>query len=341
MRNPNGFGGITKMKGKRRNPWRVRVTDKIVDGKQTYINIGYYPSRKDAMKALSAYNNNPNIFEASTITFAEVYELWSARKYSTISESGKRVYMAAYKLCEPIKSMPARDIKAAHLQNVMDNCGKNPPTKEKLKLLMGQIFQYCMENDIVDKNYATFVRIEKDNDEKKLVRAPFTEDEIKTLWDNLERNPWIDTILIMIYTGLRIGELLSIESPKVYIADKYMIGGSKSEAGKDRIIPLHERIIPLVEKRLADGGNLLIIRLGKAVDYQYYLKNIWSDIMDEFKMSHLPHDCRHTFASRADTVGMNKICIKHIMGHKVSGVTDRVYTHKDISELVGEVNKLL
>lgn len=339
MRNPNGFGGITKMKGKRRNPWRVRVTDKIVDGKQTYINVGYYHTRSEAMMALSAYNKNPNIFEASTITFAEVYDLWSERKYNTIADANKRGYIAAYKLCDKLKPMLMRDIKAAHLQDAMDNSGKNYATKQKLKALMGQIFKYGMENDIVDKNYATYVKIEKDDDTKKLVRMPFTEKEIETLWANIGF-AWVDTVLIMIYTGLRISELLSIESAKVNLAEKHMIGGSKTEAGKDRVIPLHDRIIPLVEKRLADGGNLLIIKDGEAVRYGYYLKDIWGSIMDNFKMEHKPHDCRHTFASRADTAGMNKVCIKKIVGHATADITEKVYTHKDIEELLVEVNKL-
>lgn len=340
MRNPNGFGGITKMSGKRRNPWRVRVTDKIVYGKQTYINIGYYPTRKDAMMALAAYNENPNIFEASTITFAEVYDLWSERKYNTIAEANKRGYIAAYKLCDKLKPTLMRDIKAAHLQDAMDSSGKNYATKQKLKALMGQIFKYGMENDIVDKNYATFVKIEKDDDSKRLVRVPFTEKEIEALWANVGF-AWVDTVLIMIYTGLRIGELLSTESAKVHLAEKYLIGGSKTEAGKDRVIPLHNRIIPLVKKRLADGGNLLIIKDKGAVRYGNYLKDIWAGIMNTLSMEHKPHDCRHTFASRGDSFGMNKLCIKKIMGHAISDITDGVYTHKDIDELVAEANKLL
>lgn len=339
MRNPNGYGGISKMSGKRRKPYRVRVTDKIVDGKQTYRNIGYYATRKEAMAALAAYNENPNIFESSTVTFADIYELWSARKFGTIGDANVRGYIAAYKLCGAIKSMPMREIKAAHLQEIVDNSGKNFASKQKLKLLMNQIFNYCLENDIVEKNYATFVKIEKDEN-KKIFRKPFTEEEIKTLWSNLDRNNWIDTILIQIYTGLRIGELLKMISANVNLNERYMRGGSKTEAGKDRIIPIHERIVPLIQNRLNSNTNLLITEDNAGLPYNRYLHDHWQEIMDMFEMSHLPHDCRHTFASRADTVGMNKLCIKRIMGHSTSDITDKVYTHKEIAELIKEVNKL-
>ncbi len=66
--------------------------------------------------------------------------------------------------------------------------------------------------------------------------------------DNINRMDFIDTILILIYTGMRVGELLDIRLDNVYLDQKYMIGGSKTEAGKDRVIPLHDRILPLVEK---------------------------------------------------------------------------------------------
>ena len=329
------------MSGKRRKPWRVRVTENIVDGKQTYKNIGYYATRVEAMNALSAYNSNPNIFDSNNITFSEIYDLWSEHKYKEISQSNINGYKAAYALCDKLKPMRMQDIKAAHLQEVADTCGKNYPSLRKLKVLMGQIFQYALQNDIVDKNYAEFVKLKKDEDESyKLNRTPFTEKEIDTLWENHDRHEWIDTVLIQIYAGVRIGELLTIKSADVNIAEKYMRGGSKTEAGKNRVIPLHDRIIPLVEKRLADGGNFLIIKNNAAVSYFTYRDVYWKSVMEQLQMSHLPHDCRHTFASRADTAGMNKLCIKRIMGHASADITDKVYTHKDIAELVAEVNKL-
>jgi len=330
------------MSGKRRKPWRVRVTDKIVDGKQLYKNIGYYSTRKEAIEALAAYNSNPNIFDANNITFKEVYDLWSERKYKEISPSNVNGYKASYALCDKLKPMRMQDIKAAHLQEVVDNCGKNYPSLRKLKVLIGQIFQYALQNDIVDKNYAEFVKLKKDEDESyKLNRSPFTEKEIETLWENLDRHEWIDTVLIQIYTGVRIGELLSIKSADVNVAEKYMRGGSKTEAGKNRVIPLHNRILPLIEKRIADGGNFLIIKNNAALSYFTYRDIYWHSIMEQLQMTHLPHDCRHTFASRADTVGMNKLCIKRIMGHASADITDKVYTHKEVAELIEEVNKLL
>ncbi len=63
-------------------------------------------------------------------------------------------------------------------------------------------------------------------------------------------------------------------------------------------------------------------------------------MMNRLGMEHLPHDGRHTFASLADTAGMNKIAIKKIMGHASNDITEKVYTHKDVAELLTCVNML-
>ncbi|MGN1119331.1 MAG: hypothetical protein ACI4Q4_03165 [Oscillospiraceae bacterium] len=54
MRQPNGFGSVYKLPGKRRKPWRVRKTKGwIIDEetgqtRQEFINIGYYATRQEA-----------------------------------------------------------------------------------------------------------------------------------------------------------------------------------------------------------------------------------------------------------------------------------------------------
>ena len=55
-------------------------------------------------------------------------------------------------------------------------------------------------------------------------------------------------------------------------------------------------------------------------------------------MDHRPHDTRHTFASLMDSAGANKLCIKRIMGHSSPDITDNVYTHKTIQELIEAID---
>ena len=101
MKLPNGYGSITKLSGKRRKPWIVRVTksteydEKIEDYKLVRITLGYYKTRKEALDALATYNENPYDLNSQDITFGEVYEKWYATKEKTISQSTKVAYVSA------------------------------------------------------------------------------------------------------------------------------------------------------------------------------------------------------------------------------------------------------
>jgi hypothetical protein len=87
MRLPNGFGSVHKLPGKRRKPWRARVTvgwvmvdkdgqtvpddsEEAVDNKQVYKTVGYYAKRQEALAALMAYRGEEP--EQEALTFAEV-----------------------------------------------------------------------------------------------------------------------------------------------------------------------------------------------------------------------------------------------------------------------------
>src|SRR5690554_2960930 len=98
MRLPNGYGSVYKLSGNRRKPWIARKTiGWDDDGKQLYQIIGYYEKRQDALTALAEFNQNPYSIEASTVTFAEVFEKWSKEKFNKISQSNINGYNASYK----------------------------------------------------------------------------------------------------------------------------------------------------------------------------------------------------------------------------------------------------
>lgn len=90
------------------------------------------------------------------------------------------------------------------------------------------------------------------------IHTRFTDKEIALLWEILWAINNVDIVLIYIYTGCRPVELLDIKSEDVHLDERYMIGGVKTEAGKNRIIPIHKAIVPLVEYRLEQNRPYLI-----------------------------------------------------------------------------------
>ena len=133
-----------------------------------------------------------------------------------------------------------------------------------------------------------------------------------------------------------------------------MIGGVKTEAGKNRIIPIHKSIVPLVEYRLSQNREYLITnKYGNHYTRAVYHNSNWNTCMQKLNLNHAPHDCRYTFAALADNAGMNITCKKLIMGHALankdgtafktggrSDVTRDVYTEKTIDELLAAIDML-
>ena len=218
-----------KLSGNRRNPWIVTKTDgwelNPDTGKtiQKKIIIGYYPSRQAGLQALAEYNADPYDVNAAKITFSDVYARWSERKFKEVSESNVKGYKAAYKLCTSLYGMRMIDIKLSHLQGVVDNSGKNTPTLRKLKVLLGQMFEYAVINEIItkDKNIVEYIDIKAAGNPNKIDRAPFNDDEIQKVWDNVGCNEYMTVILMLIYSGVRVSELLELKKEDVHLDEKW------------------------------------------------------------------------------------------------------------------------
>lgn len=336
MKNPNGYGSVFKLAGNRRKPWCARVTVGWTDdGRQQYKNIGYYEERSEAMIALAQYNDNPYDLDSNKITFAEIYEKWSEEKFPKISQSNIRGYKTSFNKCSQLHRMKFRQIKKMHMQRIVnENEHLSYQVRMKLKTLFSQLYQFAIENDIVEKDYSKFV--DAGEQTTKLVRTPFSDAEIETLWSNLD-TPYVDTILFMIYSGMRVGELLSIKSANVNIDRQILIGGIKTKASIDRTIPIHDRILPLIN---LDNEYLVVSPTGKKMSYNNYIQRQFTPIMKKLGMNHLPHDCRHTTATLLDNAGVDRTIIKLILGHASSDVTERVYTHKTPEQLLSAINKI-
>lgn len=214
MKNPNGYGSVFELSGKRRRPFCARVTVGWTDeGKQIFKNIGYFEDRQSAMIELAKYNNDPYNLDTNKIGFAEIYEKWSAEKFPKISDSNIRGYKTSFNKCLSLHNMKFKQIRKTHMQRIIEeNAHLSYQVRMKLKTLFIQLYKFAIENDITDKNYAQFVDAGKET--TKIERKPFTNEEIKLLWKNIDI-PYVDSILIMIYSGLRVGELLTMETANI------------------------------------------------------------------------------------------------------------------------------
>lgn len=337
MRNENGFGSIIcldKTGKKRRKPWAVRITTGWKDGKQVRKYLGYYATQAEALIALAEYHKEGVNLEVGKMTLDEVYNQWIKRKEQTISEGTLRTHNMAYVRFGNLKDMVMRDIKKMHLQKWLDDIDLKPGSKARLRSTMYQLFEYALSYDIVTKNYAKDLEIPE---KVEKTGAIFTEDEIKKLWENKD-NKMAQYVLILLYTGMRIGEMLAMTEDTIYLDKGYMVGGSKTEAGKDRVIPIHNKIKPFIEQNLT-GKYLVPNKTGGSYTYAG-IKIHFKKLMEELGMNHKIHDARKTAVSIMHSSGIPIETVRIIVGHSGKGVTETVYLYKEPQELVDAVNTI-
>lgn len=342
MKMPNGFGSVHKLSGKRRNPWRVRITRGWTDdGKQLFDTLGYYHTREEAITALANYNENPYDINADNITFEEVYKKWSEEHFEKIVPSAVRTWKSAYNYCKPLYSMHFKDIRANHLEGTIKNANTGQCTKQRMKSLFNLMYKWALKNDIVIKNYAQLCD-PVPKGKKVIQRLPFTDEEIQQLWDDISF-PFVDMILIDIYSGWRPQELATLKTKDINLDEKYFVGGLKTDAGKNRIVPIHSKIKDLVLNRYNINNEYLFNdengQQGTIMTYDKY-RGRFTKIMKKLKMEHKPHDARHTFITKAKLANVDEYALKLIAGHSISDVTEKVYTHRDIENLKTEIEKI-
>ena len=302
--------------------------------------LGYYETQAKAIKALADYNENPYDINLNDITLKEILDRFMKNKKDMVEKSSLKSYKVWYNYLKPLYNKRMRDIRTLELQNFINSLSYLSTGSLKLvKSFIRMLFKDAMEMDIITKDYSEFIKLPRHK--PKIERKVFTDEEIALLWENVNELEYADVILILIYTGMRINELLKLHKSNVDLEQNVIIGGSKTEAGKNRIIPIHPKIIPLVIKRMENKTEYLIPNRRKSNYYEYnnFRTKEFMAIMKQLGMEHTIHDTRHTFATMISDVSDNESAITGIIGHTNINMTKK-YTHTSIEKMRKEMEKI-
>ena len=203
-----------------------------------------------------------------------------------------------------------------------------------MKALGTSLWRYAMETDIVDRNYADYLYIRK---EEQAQKQAFTKEQLATMWSRLPEHPNLKYILLLCYTGMRLGELLTAKTENYHPNEGYFIAGIKTKAGKDRIIPISPKLSPFF-RDFAKGPYLFT---GSAMSEKKFRNELFYPALQAIDMdllkedaSHVytPHCCRHTFATLMKDVNAPATDKQKLIGHSKFEMTAH-YTHTDIESL--------
>ena len=370
---PNGFGQISEIKNRNlRKPFRAMVTvGKTSTGRPICKPLkpeSYFPTYNDAYAALVEYNKNPYDLKPA-ITVKELYEKWTTEYFKNVSENHIRSVNAAWAYCSSIYDMRVKDVRARHIKGCMEEGfrietrGKrkgekiyaSPGTKSRIKSLFNTMLDYALEYEIVSMNYArTFeisgdVIVEIEKNKKK--HFPFDADEMQILWENVNHVKFTDWVIIQCYMGWRPQELATLRLDEINLEKWYMQAGMKTEAGKQRIVPIHSKIKELVKRNyefaISIGSEYLFNDKGQThsgswfVTYDKYAKR-FEKVINQLKLNpaHRAHDPRTTFVTMGKKAGMDEYALKEMVGHTIQDITESVYTVRDLEWLREDIEKI-
>lgn len=368
-RRPNGSGTVVTLSGRRRKPYCARVTldeRNLINGEKKRLVIGTFETYQEALNALSLYsltkNNTISKKEAMEIdpdvyqkvqekmskkvpTFLDIYYILDKEDFSSLSPHTQNNMHGAIKHLKKLHYLKIDQITLKMIQDVFDEDGSNHGTQVHMKTICTKVFRYAVVNQYIsrDDDYTSYIRVAKY--EESDMHRPYTINEILAL--KKAGTPEAHIMLIFIYTGVRINEMLNINRDNIHIDEKcdddgterlisYIVTGSKTKAGKNRIVPIHDDIKQYVidellkpEKRLVDvsypnfTNRTVLIKVNKLLDTH-----------------HTMHDTRKTFATLCQMNNLNVYIRKKVLGHRMNDITFDVYTNESKNRLWTEINKI-
>lgn len=338
-----GSGSVSYLAQK--NRYIARISR---NGKQLYI--GSYKSEREAWAAIKAAGVT-DISGSYNLTVEQVYNKWSIGHFQTLTKNGEQGYKNAWHYFKDIKKLKMRDIKTSHIQCCIDNAAElhGRSVCEKVKSLGMQLCKYAMQEDIINKNYAEFVQLPPSADPET---HPFTDDEIKILLEN-DNDRICRIILCMIFTGFRPTEFFSLEVKNIDIDNMFIRGGAKTEAGKNRIVPIYSGIQgyfkDFYNEAIQENRKYLLVNMrGNKIDVnnfrnRYFYKTLYKiGILKNEEDKHVtPYSTRHTFATLCDRADIDDDLLIRMIGHTTKKTT-QIYIHKteeDMKDAIESISK--
>lgn len=347
---PKGFGGVIKQRGHRTRPYMVRVKiGTIVNHEKgtaypDYKILGYTKTHKDGILLLQEYHDNPYDLDQA-MTFEEVYWKMFEEFVEEQSPKSTNAYHASFKALKPLHRLVFKDIKVNQLQSAVDKSDRNYPTLRKIKVVINQMYKWAMKYDVCPKDYSRYVDIikHKHKNSRKRNQNPFTKEDIDILWNLAEENRYYQAIIMLIYTGLRISEMLELKKEHVNLDEQYFdVVNSKTINGIRRV-PIADCILPFFKEwyKHSKAETLLCTLDHQPFLYRNYYDSYWIQILEPLDMTYRPHMARHTFISLKVEARVDQTMSKKIVGHQgAMTLTERVYTHLDVNVLIDAVNQI-
>lgn len=300
-------------------------------------------TKKEAIEYLATLAGRPQ--REKDITWRALYELWLPTHRA--GKSTMDCYKSAEKYFAPLEFWKLKEIEIDDLQECLDDCPKGRRTKENMKALCGLMYKYAIPRGYAPLNLAQYLIMSGDHSEE---RESFNAEQLEAIRAACGKVPYADYIYCMCYLGFRPSEFLALDVSNYDAEEKTITGGAKTEAGKNRIVPISKKIQSIISE-LAKGrsvGALFCDSEGNAFSYDKFRTAYFYPAIDAIgidnpiingKHKYSPHTCRHTFATLMKRINAPDKDKMKLIGH-ASAEMLRYYQDVNIEDLKKIINSI-
>ena len=212
--------------------------------------------------------------------------------------------------------------------------------------ILVNFFNYCLENKWIRENPISGSRLPK----KKLtdyVPEHLDEHQIRVLLEYIKKQtsirlPYHQLFSTLTYTGMRLGEALTLTKKDVLLEQRLLWIREKitydeqwkekviwrPKTKRNRYVPLPDELLPVIKERLENSSTELLFPNSKGKFMKQ--RQIYAALVNFCRRAGLPrvhiHSLRHSFTSIATVKGYSERLIQEVLGHTTPSMTRR-YTH--------------
>lgn len=340
--------------------WRFPNGDASKPKRPVRKTKGGFRTKKEALDYVDKLQHSGT--KRARMSLEEVYESWEKYYAPRVGETTMDGYFYAFQHFDSLHGTYIDLIGAEDLQECMDNCNAGKRTHENMRCVANLLWKFAIDRNIVDRNVASNLFTGKG---RTVQREPLTDHEESVIRSAIGKERYAEYIYCLCWLGYRPGEFLKLRKDQLFCAkiklEKdfdpidiwYFVNGSKTDAGRDRVVVVPDEIIEIILERVFIPGTPLVfpqykfnrkklpeLECFKEMQHDYFNKHVFQPMMERLGIAEgkTPYCTRHSYADKLKDASGSEKDKASLIGHSNYMFTQDKYQSSHMKDLYEIVN---